>query len=158
MVDVSGKKPSLRTAVARGKICMSPDVLRALEEDLLPKGDVAATAVVAGIQAVKKTAELIPMCHLLELDSVDIDLEPCRDGMECTCTVRAHARTGFEMEALTGVSIALLTVLRLLCRVFNLASSVETVIWGTMIMARMPKIITTTSISIKVNPDWSLSF
>lgn len=110
MVDVSGKEPTLRTAVAGGTIQVSEEVISALESGSLPKGDVINTAVIAGIQAVKRTDQLIPMCHSLPVSSVEIDM--CVEGSEiqCICSVSAMARTGFEMEALVGVSTALLTV------------------------------------------------
>lgn len=110
MVDVSSKEPSLRTAVAGGVVKLSPRVISALESGSLPKGDVFNTAVVAGIQAVKRTDQLIPMCHTLQVSSVEVDLEVSGSEIHCSCSVSAMAGTGFEMEALVGVSTALLTV------------------------------------------------
>jgi cyclic pyranopterin phosphate synthase len=81
-----------------------------LSEDAVPKGDVAAAARIAGISAVKRTPELIPLCHPLRIDSVDVSFRIEGDSVVCTCEVSGVERTGFEMEALTGVSIALLTV------------------------------------------------
>ena len=111
MVDVGAKAQTARTAVARGSVRMKPATLAALLAGKTPKGDVLAVARVAGIQAAKRTAELIPMCHQLQLTSVQIELEPARDAaIAITATVKAADRTGVEMEALTAVSIAALTL------------------------------------------------
>jgi cyclic pyranopterin phosphate synthase len=110
MVDVGGKKTQKRTAKASGLIRMRADTLRAIRQDQVRKGDVLAVARVAGIQAAKATPALIPLCHILPLDAVRIDFELLEEGILATCTVSCQARTGVEMEALTGVSVALLTV------------------------------------------------
>lgn len=111
MVDVSAKPVTRREACASGKICMRPEVLDLLMQGALPKGDALATARVAGVQAAKRTGALIPFCHPLALDWVDIQFS--RTGPDCLaiqCTARVQARTGVEMEALTGVSAAALTI------------------------------------------------
>lgn len=108
MVDVSGKSPTRRTAAARGGIELGEKGLLALGSSA--KGPVENTAVLAGIQAAKRTWELIPLCHQLALEKVDVSFELSNGTLQCTCTVAGEARTGFEMEALTGVTIALLTV------------------------------------------------
>ena len=110
MVDVSGKPVVRREATARGFIRLQPATLTAITEGGVPKGDVLAVARIAGIQAAKKTADLIPLCHQLPLTKVAIDFEPCDDGMVIRCTVKTDAKTGVEMEALTGVSVAALTI------------------------------------------------
>jgi len=110
MVDVSAKTMSTRTAIAKGKIRLQRKTLDLISKDRIAKGNVFATARVAGIQAAKQTANLIPLCHTLPLGDVKIDIMAVRDGAEVTCTARTVAQTGVEMEALTGVSIALLTI------------------------------------------------
>src|SRR5437764_5027479 len=110
MVDVSAKPMSARTAVAKGKIKLQRKTLDLISKDRIAKGNVFATARLAGIQAAKQTANLIPLCHTLPLSDVKIDIVSARDGAEVTCTARTVAQTGVEMEALTGVSIALLTI------------------------------------------------
>ena len=110
MVDVSAKPMSSRTAIAKGKIKLQRKTLDLISKDRIAKGNVFATARLAGIQAAKQTANLIPLCHTLPLGDVKIDIVGVRDGAEVTCTARTVAQTGVEMEALTGVSIALLTI------------------------------------------------
>jgi cyclic pyranopterin monophosphate synthase len=112
IVDVSGKPESARVAQAEGVIRMHPDTLRALEEGRTPKGDPLLVAQLAGIQAAKRTAELIPLCHPLPLTRVDVRVEADAGlpGVRATATVSVTGRTGVEMEALTAVSVALLTV------------------------------------------------
>ena len=110
MVDVSDKQPTHRTALAEGVISLGDVVLDILTAGNSPKGNVLNTAIVAGIQAVKKTSELIPMCHPLPLQGVDIKFEFNGSNLKCLCAVSAEAKTGFEMEALVGVTTALLTV------------------------------------------------
>ena len=110
MVDVSAKPMSNRTAIAKGKIKLQRKTLDLISKDRIAKGNVFATARLAGIQAAKQTANLIPLCHTLPLGDVKIDIVAVRDGAEVTCTARTVAQTGVEMEALTGVSIALLTI------------------------------------------------
>src|SRR5205823_2176375 len=110
MVDVSAKPMSARTAIAKGKIKLQRKTLELISKDRIAKGNVFATARLAGIQAAKQTSQLIPLCHPLPLGDVKIDIVGGRDGVEVTCTARTVAQTGVEMEALTGVSIALLTI------------------------------------------------
>lgn len=110
MVDVSAKPMSTRAAVAKGRIKLQRKTLELISKDQIAKGNVFATARLAGIQAAKQTANLIPLCHTLPLGDVKIDIVGASDGAEVTCTARTVAQTGVEMEALTGVSIALLTI------------------------------------------------
>lgn len=110
MVDVSAKPLSTRTATAKGKIKLQRKTLDLISKDRIAKGNVFATARLAGIQAAKQTPNLIPLCHTLPLGDVKIDIVGARDDVEVTCTARTVAQTGVEMEALTGVSIALLTI------------------------------------------------
>ena len=110
MVDVGGKKIQKRRATAAGQIRMAAPTLQAIKDDQLKKGNVLAVARVAGIQAAKGTSSLIPMCHQLPLDAVQIDFSFGEESLQATCTVSCQARTGVEMEALTGASVALLTV------------------------------------------------
>ena len=110
MVDVSDKPESLRTAVARGQIFLRPETLALIHADAIAKGNVLATARLAGIGAAKQTSALIPLCHTLLLQHVAVDLEPRPDGIAIRAEVRTVGRTGAEMEALTAVSVAALTV------------------------------------------------
>jgi cyclic pyranopterin monophosphate synthase len=110
MVNVSAKPLSARAAVATGKITLRRETLALIAKDQITKGNVFATARVAGIQAAKQTAQLIPLCHTLPLGEIKIDIVTLRDGAEVTCTAKTVAQTGVEMEALTGVAIALLTI------------------------------------------------
>ncbi|PYJ36847.1 MAG: cyclic pyranopterin monophosphate synthase MoaC [Verrucomicrobia bacterium] len=110
MVDVSGKPLSVRTAVAIGKIRLRSETLDLISKDQMVKGSVLATARIAGIQAAKQTAQLIPLCHTLPLGGVKIDIVASNEGAEVKCTARTIAQTGVEMEALTGVAVALLTI------------------------------------------------
>lgn len=112
MVDVGGKAETERTATAEGILRMQPETLAALVSGRTPKGDPLAVAQVAGIQAAKRTADLIPLCHPLALTQVDVELEADNavPGVRARATVRLRGRTGVEMEALTAVSVALLTV------------------------------------------------
>lgn len=110
MVDVGGKVETQRVAIASGRITMSPAALAAIRDGTVLKGDVLAAARIAGIMAAKKTAELIPLCHPLALDAVKVDFALENDGLRATVTASLTGRTGVEMEALTAVSVALLTV------------------------------------------------
>ena len=110
MVDVFGKPLSARTAIATGKIKLSRETLDLISNNQIAKGNVFATARIAGIQAAKQTAQLIPLCHTLPLSEVKIDIATLNDGAEVKCTARTVAQTGVEMEALTGVCVALLTI------------------------------------------------
>src|SRR5436309_15574180 len=115
MVDVSAKPVQLREAVARGEIRLQPATLRLIESQAIAKGNVLATARVAGIQAAKKCGELIPLCHPLPITQCELDLEipTSRDRIIITASARIAAQTGGEMEALTAVSRAALTIYRI---------------------------------------------
>lgn len=112
MVDVSGKENTVRTAAALGRIRLNPAMYRAVTDNTGKKGDVLSVARIAGIQAAKRTWELIPLCHALQLThvSVEFTLLPEEQSVECRCEVKCVGKTGVEMEALTGVNIALLTI------------------------------------------------
>jgi cyclic pyranopterin phosphate synthase len=110
MVDVSAKPMSKRRAVASGKIRLQPQTLELISKDQIAKGNVFATARIAGIQAAKQTAQLIPLCHTLPLGEVKIDIVTSDKGAEMKCTAQTIAQTGVEMEALVGVTVALLTI------------------------------------------------
>ena len=112
MVDVGGKEETKREAVARGSIFMSPECLAMVEEGTMKKGDVLGVARVAGIMGAKRTSELIPLCHLLNLTKLTVDFEIKKETceIEAVCRAKTTGRTGVEMEALTGVSVALLTI------------------------------------------------
>ena len=110
MVDVSSKSNTVREATAAGRIAMSPEALEAIRAGSVKKGDVLAVARVAGIMAAKKTADLIPLCHPLPISGVTLDLAFEADAIRATATVRTTHSTGVEMEALTAVSVALLTI------------------------------------------------
>jgi cyclic pyranopterin monophosphate synthase len=111
MIDVSEKTTTTRTATARGTVRMQPSTLRLLLSGETPKGDVLAVARIAGIQAAKQTSLLIPMCHQVQITGVQIEIAPSSDTeLSIAATVRAADRTGVEMEALTAVSVAALTI------------------------------------------------
>lgn len=112
MVDIGDKAVTRRLAVARGRVVMRPETLQVLLSGTAPKGDVLAAARIAAIQAAKKTPELIPLCHAISLVGVEVDFEPAPAGDALEIEVRVHAldRTGAEMEALTAVSVAALTI------------------------------------------------
>ena len=110
MVDVGGKAMTSRQATATGRITMSDEALAAIRDGLVKKGDVLAVARVAGIMAAKRTSDLIPLCHPLPLTRVVLDLVIEDDGIAATATCATDGKTGVEMEALTAVSVALLTV------------------------------------------------
>ncbi len=110
MVDVSGKVLSVREAKAAGRILVGRQTLELIEKNQIAKGNVLATARIAGIQAAKRTSEIIPLCHTLNLTHVEIDIVLAAKGLEVVCIARTTAQTGVEMEALTGTSAALLTI------------------------------------------------
>jgi cyclic pyranopterin phosphate synthase len=110
MVDVSGKDVTTREAVATGRVLVSSTVVDLLRGEGVPKGDALGVARVAGIMAAKRTPDLVPLCHPLAISGVTVDLVVADDGVEITATVRTADRTGVEMEALTAVSVAALTV------------------------------------------------
>jgi cyclic pyranopterin monophosphate synthase len=111
MVDVSAKDVSVRTARASGRVLVSPRVVELLRGEGVPKGDALAVARIAGIQGAKRTPELVPLCHPIALHGVRVDLEVVDDAVLITATVRTADRTGVEMEALTAVAVAGLTLI-----------------------------------------------
>ena len=110
MVDVTAKQPTVRSATASGRVVCGPDVVAALRDGAVPKGDVLAVARIAGIAAAKRTPELLPLAHVIGVHGVVVDLEITDEGVSITATVRTADRTGVEMEALTAVSVAALAV------------------------------------------------
>jgi cyclic pyranopterin phosphate synthase len=120
MVDVGGKPDTERTATARGEVYMRPETLGLIQQGALKKGDLLTTAQLAGVMAAKRTAELIPLCHPLPLTHIDVQLEldPDLPGVRISATARTVGKTGVEMEALTAVSVAALTV-------YDMAKAVE---------------------------------
>ena len=110
MVDVGEKKETRRVAVAKGKIFMSSEAFTAIESNSVKKGPVLQTAIIAAISGTKQTSSLIPMCHPLNIENVKCDIETLENGYELTVTAKLTGKTGIEMEALTGVSIGLLTI------------------------------------------------
>ena len=112
MVDISAKADTVRVAVARGSVRMQPETLALIQSGGVPKGDVIATARLAGVLAAKRTHELIPLCHPLLLTDIDVEITPdeAAASLEISATVRTTGKTGVEMEAMTAVSIAALTV------------------------------------------------
>ncbi|WTG90363.1 cyclic pyranopterin monophosphate synthase MoaC [Kitasatospora sp. NBC_01560] len=111
MVDVSGKATTARTAVAAGRVRVSPRVVELLRGEGVPKGDALAVARIAGIMGAKRTPDLIPLCHPIAVSGVEVDLTVTDEAVEITATVRTADRTGVEMEALTAVAVAGLTVI-----------------------------------------------
>ena len=112
MVDVGDKDVTERIAVARGSVLMKPETLRLIKEGNMKKGDVLGAARIAGIMAAKRTWELIPLCHPLQIDNISVDfgIDEAESKIDIEATVRCHGRTGVEMEALTAVSVAALTI------------------------------------------------
>ncbi len=110
MVDVGTKPVVFRRATACGRLLCQPATIGLLKQQALPKGDVLGVARIAGIQAAKRTADLIPLCHPLPLNQIKIEFHVGREFIEINCTVETEAKTGVEMEALTGVSVAALTL------------------------------------------------
>jgi cyclic pyranopterin phosphate synthase len=128
MVDVTAKDETLRVAVAKGRVVMQPETLRLLQRGEIAKGNVLTTAQVAGTMAAKKTPELIPMCHPLLLTGIDVELiaDEANSAIEITATVRTTGKTGVEMEALTAVSVAALTIYDM-CKAVDRGMQVESV-------------------------------
>ncbi|SFS03732.1 cyclic pyranopterin phosphate synthase [Agrococcus baldri] len=122
MVDVTGKTPTVRAATARGSVRCSAEVIAALRDGTVPKGDVLALARIAGIQAAKRTAELLPLAHVIGVHGAVVDLAVVDDGVEIEATVRTADRTGVEMEAITAVSVAALAVIDMVKGMDRLAS------------------------------------
>lgn len=120
MVDISDKPETERIAVATGEVHMRPDTLAAIQAGSLKKGDVLSVAQIAGVLAAKRTSELIPLCHPLPINQVVVEIEPDSEipGVSITVTVRTTGKTGVEMEALTAVAVAALTV-------YDMAKAVE---------------------------------
>lgn len=120
MVDVSGKEPAFRVAVAEGTIKVSREIMEAVTGNTVKKGDVLGVARVAGIMAVKQTSSIIPMCHPLMISkcAIEFEVEPDRGIIKAICTVKVEGKTGVEMEALHGVSAALLTIYDM-CKVMD---------------------------------------
>ncbi|MGB3905014.1 MAG: cyclic pyranopterin monophosphate synthase MoaC [Anaerolineae bacterium] len=120
MVDVGEKPETERVAVAKGQVTMRPETLRLIAEKGVPKGDVLAVAQVAGIMAAKRVPDLIPLCHPLLLTKIDVEFDVDKEAsrIEITATVRSRGKTGVEMEALTAVSVAALTI-------YDMAKAVE---------------------------------
>ena len=111
MVDVADREVTTRTATTVGRVLLSKEVVTLLRDGTVPKGDVLATARIAGIMATKRTPDLIPLCHPIAVHGVSVDLVVVDDGVEITATVKTADRTGVEMEALTAVAVAGLTVI-----------------------------------------------
>ena len=126
MVDVGAKPIQRRQAVASGFIALAPSTLRLLKDRALPKGDVLTVARIAGIQGAKQTASLIPLCHQLPLDKVDIDFVIEERGIAIRATSVTSAKTGVEMEALTAVSVAALTIYDM-CKAVDKSMTIETI-------------------------------
>jgi cyclic pyranopterin phosphate synthase len=125
MVDVSGKEISLRTAIASGSVRVSKEVIAALRDGTVPKGDALSVARIAGIQGAKRTPDLIPLCHPIALHSVSVELEVADDGVHIKATVKNADRTGVEMEALTAVSVAALALIDMVKSIDPAATIVE---------------------------------
>ena len=121
MVDVSQKPVTARTATAAGRVLLSAACVAALRDGTVPKGDALAVARIAGLQGAKRTPELIPLCHPLSLSGADVGIEVVDDGVEITATVKTTDRTGVEMEALTAVSVAALTMIDMIKAIDKLA-------------------------------------
>ncbi|WP_295578139.1 cyclic pyranopterin monophosphate synthase MoaC [uncultured Microbacterium sp.] len=126
MVDVTAKQPTARSATARGFVRCAPEVVAALRDGAVPKGDVLAVARIAGIQAAKQTPALLPLAHVIGVHGVTVDLVVTDDGVEIEATVRTADRTGVEMEALTAVSVAALAVVDMV-KGMDKATAIETV-------------------------------
>jgi cyclic pyranopterin monophosphate synthase len=126
MVNVGAKPVQQRRAVAEGRLVCKPATIRTLQRDALPKGDVLTVAQIAGIQAAKRTAELIPLCHPLGLSHVEINFRVRASAIEIRCIAETSSQTGVEMEALTGVSVAALTLYDM-CKAVDKTMRIEAV-------------------------------
>lgn len=126
MVDVTQKQPTVRSATARGFVRCSPDVIAALRDGTVPKGDVLAVARIAGIQAAKRTPDLLPLAHVIGVHGAVVDLRVEDDGVAIEASVRTADRTGVEMEALTAVSVAALAVVDMV-KGLDKSASIESV-------------------------------
>jgi cyclic pyranopterin phosphate synthase len=121
MVDVSAKEVTVRTATAAGRVLLSPACVAALRDGTVPKGDALAVARIAGIQGAKRTPDLIPLCHPLAISGVQVSVEVADVGVEISATITTTDRTGVEMEALTAVAVASLTVIDMIKAIDKLA-------------------------------------
>ena len=126
MVNVGSKPVQQRRAVASARLVCQPATIRALRAKALPKGDVLTVANIAGVQAAKRTSELIPLCHPLTLNHVEVKFKLRRDGIDLTCAAETSAQTGVEMEALTGASVAALTLYDM-CKAVDKTMRIENV-------------------------------
>ena len=126
MGDVTDKQPTVRAAPARGFVRCAPHVVAALRDGSVPKGDVLAVARISGIQAAKRTPELLPLAHVIGVHGCTVDLEIADEGVEITATVRTADRTGVEMEALTSVSVAALAIVDMV-KALDKGTSIENV-------------------------------
>lgn len=124
MVDVSAKKPQLRVAKAKGRIKLAASTLDMIQQNQIAKGNVLTVAEIAGIQAAKRTFELIPLCHSIPLSNVEVTATPTAEGVEVQSAVSSIGQTGVEMEALAAVSVALLTVYDM-CKAVDKKMSIE---------------------------------
>jgi cyclic pyranopterin phosphate synthase len=127
MVDIGAKPAMERYAMAKGKILLKPDTIQKVKDNQLQKGDVLAVARIAGIQAAKATPSLIPLCHQINLSQATVDFAYADDGIETTCTAKCIGQTGVEMEALTGVSCALLTIYDM-CKAVDKTMSITNIV------------------------------
>lgn len=126
MVNVGAKPMQRRRAVATGRLICKPATIRALKRNALPKGDVLTVAQIAGMQAAKRTSEMIPLCHPLALNHVEIDFKVRATAIQIICTAETSAQTGVEMEALTGVSVAALTLYDM-CKALDKTMRIENI-------------------------------
>ena len=126
MIDITGKPISQRSAVARARVALSHAALDAMRQGTLPKGDAVGVSRIAGIMAAKKCADLIPYCHQIPLKHVEVSITPSDEGVEIIATARAEASTGVEMEALTAVTVAALTIYDM-CKALDPAATIEDV-------------------------------
>ncbi len=126
MVNIGAKPGQRRRAVAAGRLVCAPATIQALKKSALPKGDVLTVAQIAGIQAAKRAAELIPLCHPLALNHVEVGFKVRRSSVEIVCTAETCSQTGVEMEALTGVSVAALTLYDM-CKAVDKTMRIEAV-------------------------------
>ncbi len=126
MVNIGHKPTQRRRAVAEGKLICQPATIRALKRNALPKGDVLTVAQIAGIQAAKRTSELIPLCHPLSLNHVEVSFKVRRAAIEIICAAETNSQTGVELEALTGVSVAALTLYDM-CKAVDKTMRIESI-------------------------------
>ncbi len=126
MVDVGGKTVQRREAVATSKLVCRPSTIEAIKQMTVKKGDVLTVAQIAAIQAAKRTSELIPLCHNIELNNVEVDFQIDDNSITVHCTASASARTGVEMEALTGAAIAALTIYDM-CKAIDKTMTIEAI-------------------------------